>query len=180
MAFDRTEALKEVQKANPKWPLRLAKYAVEIMPTSYSYAYPQGSQQEAYAIADHKYRWTLWAISINILPDDTPLPPAPQGKVDMYSNRVERPVAQRSAVSRGALVQPVEFVPPPSLSVVMRNGVWPPKKDSNAEKIWQAAEQLRAANGRVPAQDELMQAVSEQGLAGEVTGEYPKWLKYIA
>jgi hypothetical protein len=98
----------------------------------------------------------------------------------MYSNRTERPVAQRSAVSRGVVAAPVDFVPPPSLSVVMRNGVWPPKKDSDAEKIWQAAEQFRATNNRVPAQEELMQAVSEQGLAGQVAGEYPRWIKYIA
>lgn len=180
MAADKEEALKAIRDANPKWPERLVRYAYEIMPTSYDYAYPAGSQQQAYAIADFKHRWMLWAISINVMPDDTPVPPKPLGTVDMLSGRMIQPTVQRNALSRGVVTQPVEYVAPMALSVIMRNGMWPPKKDSVGEKIWQVAERLKTELGSVPSVEDLVTACVTDGVTEGVESEYNRWIRYIA
>lgn len=174
---DKDEILEAIRDANPLWLPRLVNAAYQMMPTSYTYAFDEGSPQYDYAEADHLHNWTTWAVSIGVLPEDTEIPPAPAGTLDASKARRVSAPQVRGATQSAA---PAAYYMPAALSVAQRNGVWPPKKDSAGERIWQLCEQLKTSLARLPTVQEVQALEAAAALTESIPSEYQRWCKYVA
>src|SRR5262249_40951323 len=155
--------------ANPKWSARHVRYAYEMMPTSNASFYAKGTRERKYWEEYFMWEWTQWAIEMNLLPDDTQVPPKPDkdGSLVLVSRR-------RAAIPDST--NPVANMPvaPPGAP-----GRQAPKPGTVASRIWAIADQETARLGRQATIEEVLVVARTQNLnEGNTKTEFSSWRKY--
>lgn len=149
-------ALAAIQAANPKWSPRHVRAVYEMMPSTNAMYWEKGSPERTYWELRHKHFWTKWAIEMNILPDDTPIPPLID---ENYA-----PVATMNAVARAIANE----------ARVTQNGVREPRSGTIARKIWDMSAALKD-----PSVDAAVAEGERLGLnIGNVKTEFSNWRKF--
>lgn len=162
---DRDQAIAAIKAANPKWSDRHVSYAYTLMPTSASYCFAEGTRERAQADAWFLFRWTKWAIEMNILPDDTPMPPEvawPDGAI-----------SRRRLAIVGGTDSRAPAAPPGAPGRKM------PTPGTIAARIWYIADEETKRLGRQATVDEVLAVARTQNLnEGNTRTEFSNWRKY--
>lgn len=93
MLQKKEQAIEAIRAANPKWSDKHVRYAYEMMPSTAAVYFQEGTVEHAYHKALHAHNWTKWAVEMNLVPEDTPIPPAPSTAAPVARARRNAPPA---------------------------------------------------------------------------------------
>lgn len=168
---DKNQALEALKAANPKWSEKHIRYAFELMPTSNEVYYAEGTPEHARARAAWWRRWTIWAIEMNIVPDDTPVP---QG-----ADEPEGPNTRRRGSKLTNVPPTLGPLQPAKIPAVESNTVRAPKEGTMGKKIWDICDELTTKHGREAKVEEVTAMARERGLnEGNSRTEFSRWRKF--
>lgn len=172
MPSRKEEALAAISAANPKWSTKHVSYAYEMMPTSNEAYYEKGTSQRDQARAYWLHKWTLWAIEMNIVPDDTPIPPAtpyPDGPSRRRSAPEPSPTTGASNPRAIATKDPS----------VTQQGIVAPRVGTVGRKIWDICDEVTTQHGREAKVEEILEVARTRGLnEGNAKTEFSRWRKF--
>ena len=156
------EALAALKAANPKWSARHCRFAYQMMPTTIDWVYEKGTADREKAHQHWLSSWTAWAIEMNLLPEDTPIPEAP---VALPSTNFER----------------VNGVPVSRAPTETKQGINAPRPGTMAKQIWDLSDELSIKHGRqVTSEEMVVAATAKDWNIGNVKTEYSRWRKFHA
>lgn len=164
------EGLAAIAAANPKWSKRHVQYAHTLMPTSSAVYYEKGSKEYKQAHAHWLHRWTLWAIEMNLLPDDTPVPPETEHPPSINARR-----SRNTEFAAGGSPVAKITLPPTEKS----NDIKAPREGTVGKKIWDVCDEVTTHHGRQATVEEVLEIARTRGLnEGNTRTEFTRWRKF--
>ena len=117
---------------------------------------------------------------MNLIPDETPIPPLPQGERPRYGAK-RRPDELRATPINGTASSAAQSEVPGKTIVAKeeKNGVTAPNEGTVAKRIWDLCEDITFKLARQATFEDIIPVAKERGFnEGNTKTEYSRWRKF--